>query len=186
MKQVLRMWFPIAVGLTVACGLVYCTVQQVLRQDANDPQIQFAEDLVRPLNAGRTPQSLMGTNRTDLSVTLAAFAAITDAEGVPVAYSTTLGGQPPKIPAGVFEYVKAHGQDRFTWEPEEGLRIATVVDRYENASSSGFVITGRSLREVEKREHALMLQVLTGWLAGLVLTFGAVFLATYRKKEPVS
>jgi hypothetical protein len=37
-------WLPLAVAITILAGLVYATVQQSLRQGANDPQIQLAED----------------------------------------------------------------------------------------------------------------------------------------------
>ena len=42
MRNILRHWFPLAVVATAFCGLVYVAVQQELRQNANDPQIQMA------------------------------------------------------------------------------------------------------------------------------------------------
>jgi hypothetical protein len=49
---------------------------------------------------------------------------------------------------GVLDYVRKNGQDRVTWQPAPGVRMATVVVPYKN----GFVMAGRSLTEVEKRE----------------------------------
>ena len=43
-KSILVVWLAIAAATTVVCGLVYLSVQQVMRQSANDPQIQIAED----------------------------------------------------------------------------------------------------------------------------------------------
>jgi hypothetical protein len=43
-QNILRAWLPIAVVTAAFCGLAYLTVQQSLRQGANDPQIQMAED----------------------------------------------------------------------------------------------------------------------------------------------
>src|SRR5947209_20052093 len=36
-------------------------------------------------------------------------------------------------------------------------------------SQSGFVLVGRSLREVEKRENRLLLPVLLGWVLGSII-----------------
>ena len=41
------------------------------------------------------------------------------------------------------------GEDRLTWQPEPGVRSATVVVHYQGAQA-GFVMAGRSLREVGK------------------------------------
>ena len=57
-------------------------------------------------------------------------------------------GTVPDYPVGIFDYVQKKGQDRVTWQPEAGVRMATVVVPYKN----GFVMAGRSLTEVEKRE----------------------------------
>ncbi len=42
--NILKAWLPIAVVTIGLCGLAYLTVQQSLRQGANDPQIQMADD----------------------------------------------------------------------------------------------------------------------------------------------
>ena len=48
----MKTWVPLTIGTTLLCGLVYLATQQSIRQGANDPQIQMAEDaaaaLVRP------------------------------------------------------------------------------------------------------------------------------------------
>jgi hypothetical protein len=51
-KGILRQWLPIVVVITALSGLVYVAVQQALRQDANDPQIQMAQDAAETLARG--------------------------------------------------------------------------------------------------------------------------------------
>ncbi|MQC26609.1 MAG: hypothetical protein DWG76_04055 [Chloroflexi bacterium] len=64
-----------------------------------------------------------------------------------------------------------------TWAPEDGVRIASVVAAYDE----GYVVAGRSLREVEARVARLNMILLMGWgvslAASLVLAWasGAVF-----------
>jgi hypothetical protein len=50
--DILRHWLPLAALTTALCGLVYLAVQQALRQAANDPQIQMAEDAAYILSQG--------------------------------------------------------------------------------------------------------------------------------------
>ena len=40
--QIFKKWLPLAIATAGLCALVYLTVQQSLRMDANDPQIQMA------------------------------------------------------------------------------------------------------------------------------------------------
>ena len=37
-------WLPMALVVTALCGVVYAAVFRNIRQSANDPQIQMAED----------------------------------------------------------------------------------------------------------------------------------------------
>ena len=79
----------------------------------------------------------------------------------------------PRPPHGVLEYVRDHGEERVTWQPERRVRIAAVVVRYEG-KGSGFVLAGRSLREIEGRVRQV--GMLTGLALGatLLTSLGAV------------
>ncbi len=44
-RKVLKQWLPLAIAITLLCGLVHVAVQQEVRLSANDPQIGMAEDL---------------------------------------------------------------------------------------------------------------------------------------------
>jgi hypothetical protein len=160
----LKSWLPIAGVAAALCLLVYAAVQQALRESANDPQIQMAEDAAASLTSGAVPQSLAPAQTIDLSRSLAPFLILYDDSGKVLASSASLHGVMPSPPPGVFDYVREHSEERVTWQPERGVRIASVIIRV-NAPQDGFVLAGRSLREVEKREARLMTQ------AGAALLF---------------
>jgi len=172
-KSILRHWLPLAVLVTVICGLVYVAVQQVLRQDANDPQIQMAEDAAAALSRGEPLASVLPAGQVDIARSLAPFMMVFDGDGKVLASSGLLHDQNPSLPQGVLGYTEQHGQDRITWQPEPGVRIATVVARLDG-DQSGFVLVGRSLREVEVRESQA--QTIAGivWLVALASTLVTV------------
>jgi len=151
--------------LTIVFGTIYAAVQQDIRQSANDPQIQIAEDVAHLLNTGANPLAMVPPQKMDMSQGLDPFLVIYDASGTPIASSALLNNTIPVPPHGVFDYAKKYGEDRITWQPEPGVRIATVIVPYNN----GFVLAGRSLREVEKREDNIEHLAGLGWLASIVL-----------------
>src|SRR6266536_2297586 len=77
--------------------------------------------------------------------------------------------------AGIFDYVKQNGEDRLTWQPQTGIRSAIVVTQFKG-TTSGFVLAGRSLREVGKREDSLEQILGLGSIVLLVVTFLATVL----------
>lgn len=165
-KTILRHWLPIAAVATLLCALVYMTVQQSLRMGANDPQIQMAEDAADALAGGAAPESLLPASRIDIARSLAPFLVIYNQAGEPLAASGLLHGQSPVLPLGVLDYVRTSGEDRLTWQPEGDVRIAAVVTSY-TGPQTGFVLAGRSLREVEKRESQTESIVGVTWLVAL-------------------
>ncbi len=175
LKNMLASWVPLAVVATLLSGLLYGTVQQVLRQDANDPQIQLAEDAAQALTQGRPVESVVPTAKVEIASSLAPYVVVFDDAGNVVATSGLLHNRPPALPSGVFDYVRQNGEDRITWQPESGVRSAAVVTRY-NGARPGFVLAGRSLREVENRESQLEGLVGVGWFGTLVAAVVAVFL----------
>ena len=146
-----RSWLPLAVAIIAMCGLVYLIAQQLLRQGANDPQIQLSEDFAASLASGKSPSGDFLTKQVEISTSLSPFVMVFDDTGKALASNALLDGATPQYPAGVFEYVRQHGQDRVTWQPREGVRHATVVTRFEGPAGSGFVVAGRSIRDVEER-----------------------------------
>ncbi len=165
------LWLKIVLVITAFCGLTYVTVQQNYRQSANDPQIQMAEDLAARLSAGQSADSVIDKNTIDIGKSLAPFVIIFNDQGKSATASGRINGEIPTIPSGVFRYMRRHGEDRFTWETKEGIRSAVVVTSFKNNNQSGFVLAGRSLREVERREKQLTLHVTFVWLTTLFFSF---------------
>ncbi|HTX80478.1 MAG TPA: hypothetical protein VMC62_12455 [Longilinea sp.] len=151
LTSIFRQWLSLAALTIVMCSLVYLVGQQILRQSANDPQIQIAEDAAAELSNGADAQALLPSASTDVAHSLAPFLIIYDDSGKVVASSALLDGSTPQLPDGVLDNVRKNGEDRITWQPKAGVRIATVIVPV-TGSTAGFVLAGRSLREVEIRE----------------------------------
>lgn len=145
---------------TFIAGTAYLISQQVLRMNANDPQVQMAEDAVSRLAAGDQAAGVIPERAVDMASSLAPFVIVYDKAGQAVASSAQLNGVAPAPPRGVFEAVSEKGEERVTWQPQRGVRIASVVKK----TSDGFVLAGRSLREVEVREGIIFKLAGLGWL----------------------
>lgn len=175
-------WLPLACAVTLLSGLVSVAVQQDMRISANDPQIQMAEDAARWISNGREPGAFVipDVPPVDIAESLAPFLAVYDDAGNLIASSGVLHGQPLAVPSGVFDYVRNHTEDRVTWQPERGVRSAIVVTRF-TGMHAGFVVAGRSLREVEIRERRLTVQVVLTWLVSLAALFGVAVALEWLK-----
>ena len=168
-KIIVRYWLILAVIVTGLSWLIYGVVQQDIRQGADDPQIQLAEDGAAKLADGRSIQEIVPIEKVDIAKSLAPYIIVFDSSGKPIASSALLNGQIPTIPAGVFDVVRQNGEDRITWQPQYGVRSAVVVTQFKGANS-GFVLAGRSLREVEKREASMQQIVFVGWIGMLLFS----------------
>ncbi len=168
-------WLPMAIAITLIFGSVYFVIRQTTRQAANDPQLQMAQDAAHDLVAGSLPADVVPTQKVDMSTSLAPFMIVYDDLGNVLASSGELNSAVPVLPAGVFDYTREHVEDRITWQPAPGVRAAIVVVRYTNGSR-GFVLAGRSIREVEKRNQILLMQLAAAWIVSL----GAAFIFKSR------
>lgn len=164
---------PLVIAITLLSGLLYFVLQQYIRSSANDPQIQLAEDLAFASSQGQPFPSAAPSSTVDLAKSLANFVIAYDSTGKVVFSDATLDGKAPTLPSSVLANAKKTGEARFTWQPKPGVRIAAVLTPY-SGQSSGLILVGRSLKEVEKREDDLTKQVLIGWL----VTVGAVLIST--------
>ena len=182
-KAILQHWLLVAIIVTGLIGLLYAAVQQNLRQSANDPQIQMAEDTAAKLAEGQSVQNVVPSEKVDIAKSLAPYLIIFDANGNPIASSAQLDGQTPTLPSGVFDSVRQNGEDRITWQPQAGVRSAVVVTQFKG-STSGFVLAGRSLREVEKREDGLMQILVAGWVVMMLVTFVATAILFRKSSAP--
>ena len=146
---------------TFVAGTGYLISQQVLRMSANDPQIQMAEDAAQRLNVGEEAARVVPDRAVDMAASLAPFVIVYDNSGRPLTSSASLDGTTPTPPRGVFDFVRSRGEERVTWQPRRGVRIASVVTR----TANGFVVAGRNMREVEIREDNVFKLAAMGWLA---------------------
>jgi hypothetical protein len=172
LKTILKYWLLTAIIICGLCGIFYAIIQQELRSNADDPQIQMAEDAATQLASGQQVQSIVSAQKVDIATSLAPYIIIFDNTGKPIASSAQLDGQTPTIPTGVFDSVRQNGEDRITWQPQPGVRSAIVITQFKGANS-GFVVAGRSLREVEIREDDALHTTLIFMVGMLLVTFVA-------------
>jgi hypothetical protein len=167
MNRLMFAWLALGALATAVCLLVYVVEQQTWRTSANDPQIQLARDAAAALAAGRPVETLVAHDAVDMERSLAPFLIVFDANGKIVASSGTLRGHVPVIPAGVFAWVRQHGEDRISWQPIGGVRIASVIVSY-SGSREGFVLAGRSMTETENRISQFGNLIALAWAATLI------------------
>jgi hypothetical protein len=170
MKSALKAWVPIAVVVTFLAGTLYAVSHQILRQSANDPQIQQAEDWAGMIESGTDANRLSLGTFIDPAHSLAPFGIVYNQDGNIVASSVSAPST-MKQPNGVFDRVddaKDH-EVRFTWQPSSGDRYAVVIKRASFQNESYYVLSGRNLRLVEQRQDRVMWIVVVGWLASVVV-----------------
>jgi len=170
LREVFRRWLPLAAAIVPLSLFVYAAVQQAHRSGANDPQVQLADDATRALDGGATPESVLPPMKVDLAGGLAPFVILYDGQGKPVAGSGSFRGRLASPPQGVFDLVRVNGEERVTWQPERGVRIASVVRR-SSSPAAAFVLAGRSLREVEEREADLRRMSALAFIGALGASF---------------
>ena len=173
-----------AVGLiTLINGLVYVTVQQNYRSNANDPQIQMALDIKEKLEQGKSPDSFWTYDSIALPQSLSPFVLLFDAAGKPIRASATLARQTLQLPSGVLDYTRMNGEDRITWQPREDARFAMVILNVPQ-NPVRFIAVGRSLREIEVREANLVRMVFISWVLcmSVLVAYGLLIFLLAKKK----
>lgn len=172
MTHVFFHWLPVGAALVLTFGFGYAIVQQEYRQSLNDPQIQIVRDAQFSLEKGeKQPKDIVHAfPAIDAEKSLAPFVVFYDESGNVLESSATLGGNAPKVPFGVLEYAKTHGEDRVTWQPNPSTRIALVV-RPIAIESGWFVAAGRNMSEVESRIDTLINTTALALIVALVLSF---------------
>ena len=175
----------ISTGIALA---LYAIPQQVLRNGANDPQVQLATDAVARLEDGALPSEAIPAGNVDMARSLAPFIIAYDDQGKPLASQARLNGGIPVLPGGVFDYVRQHGEERVSWQPilgtTRGVRIAAVVERVTGAHP-GFVLAGRSLREVEVREAQVKQMAGLTWIGMIALIVIGTLVYGWLTRPPV-
>lgn len=168
-------------SITFVCLFVFAGFQQSMRMGANQPQIQMTQHVTSMMTHGQSVNGFHTSHPIEIQQSLAPFLVIYNNQGAPVVSTGELYGRTPVIPMGVLAYAKQHGQDKLTWQPEQGVRIAAVVQYHAN-HGGGFVLAGRSLRVVEQGETSLLKMIEMAWLVlmgGLI----AMVIALGRRRK---
>jgi len=120
----------------------------------------------------------------DMSRSLSPFLIVYNDEGQPLGSNGQLDGKTPAPPRGVFDYVRQHGEERVTWQPTRGVRIAAVIERV-NGPQPGFVLAGRNMREVEARIADVQTMAGLTWLGMLgLIVVGSLAFGIYTRPKP--
>jgi hypothetical protein len=172
---------------TVLALALYAIPQQVLRTGADDPQVQLATDAAARLESGASPGDAVPAGEINMTRSLASFVIAYDDHGHLLASQAKLNGAVPVPPSGVLDFVRTHGEERVSWRPAPGVRIAAVVERV-NGAHAGFILSGRSLREVEMREAQIEKMAGLAWIAmlGLIVVGSLAFGWMTRERSPVA
>lgn len=159
----------LATIVTLISLTIYASVQQSYRTGANDPQVNAVEEISSLLAQGAPPEAIVGQGPgIDIGSSLSLFVIIFDKDGKPLASSGKLNDKIPEPPSGVINYVKQHGEERFTWQPQPSVRLATVIKKADK--DGGYALAARSLREVENRVNRLTQMVGIAWVLLLALS----------------
>lgn len=170
--------------ITIILGIIYATVQQSYRSNANDPQIEIARDINSKLRRGN-PIEKFFTDTIDIDESLSVFNVLYNGEGKPTRSSGLLRNEMPVMPKGVFESAKKNGEYQLTWQPEPGVRMAMVIVK-STSSSIKFIASGRSLQEIEVREYNLRTTILFGWIIIIAMTLLHSLLRFYNSEKTKS
>lgn len=171
-----------AILVTILSGLVYVTVQQSYRSNANDPQLQLAKDISYKLEKGQLINDLLQSDSIEISQSLSPFVVLYDNNGNPIRSTATLDGQLPRLPKGVFDFTRKNKKDVLSWQPRKGVRMAMVVESIQSSTIS-FVAVGRSLEEVEKRENTLTMMIIVAWVVCIAVTVLSGVIGRFSQKD---
>lgn len=175
-------WLPFSVVIVITYGILYVAVQQYIRQSTDEPLVQQIIDAKDKLASGDAPAHITGAlPAVNMSKSLTTFVVLYDAEGKPLYSSVSLHGNIPAPPTGVLTSALSSGENRLTWQPEPSARSAIVVQPCTIAGRPGYILAGRSLREVEHREAFLRTQIAVGIIITLITSFAAIFFVQITK-----
>lgn len=199
MNRRLVPWVLSLVLVTFFCLLLLFVVQRMYRQGANHPQIQIAEDASAAFEQNQfTNETLKSSfesfvpsvSQVDVGLSLSPWIQIYDDAGNLLESSAIIqeAQSTPYISKQIFEKTKKRGEDRVTWQPKKGIRQAIVITEF-SGLRSGYIVVGRSLREVEDQMRILTVIISAAWFVMVSMivctaawTFGAFTKFTKQNK----
>ena len=183
-------WLLAMILTTLFCLLIDLVVRQSYRQSANDPQIQIAEDVAAAFSNNQfTNETLKSSFETfvpskmqvDIGSSLSPWIQVYNESGDPLESSARIdeAQSTPHVPKSIFVTQgfslgskQSSNEKRLTWQSQKGIRQAIVVTKFEGLRS-GYIVVGRSLREVEDRILDLHKMITIGWLMMMLMVGSA-------------
>jgi hypothetical protein len=166
--QTIFSFLPLAVLITCISVLIYGASQQIIRQSAYDMPLMSVETAEARIGLGQQLSTILPNISVDLSKPYGFFfSAYTEQKQLAIA-PTTVHGTPVVPPPGVFAYARAHSINKLTWQPVDGVRVATVII-YEPQTKT-YLVAGRDLRDYESRIERLGLMIAVGWVVTMIVT----------------
>ena len=158
----------IIIAITFVCLIAYSMGQQIIRQSANLAPFQMANEAKIGLEGSESITQIFGDRLTDFTKSQMPFVIVYNLDKKPVSSTTLTENNIPQIPYGVLDSAKKSGQDRVTWQPQSGLRFATVVIPFKD----GYIVGGQSLTEFDRNVQKLNDLVLAIWAFLIAVSVG--------------
>jgi hypothetical protein len=180
-KPHFRIWLAIVGASTLVLGAAYAMTQQSTRLAANDLPLATAQTVKHELENGADAADVVPAVKTNLTNESMVFVTVTDSSRHILASSAKLNGKTPLPPSGVFDYTQSKDIDQVTWQPAGNTRIATTVLSYGTGQNTGFIITGQSLKQTEKRIGIYTALAAAAWIAMIGWTTLTVLMPGLKK-----
>lgn len=165
-SPILFAWAPLAFAISVIIASFYIGAQQAVRQAADYPQIQIAQDLATDLFQNKDPSVSLKAN-VDIEKSLAPFVILFDSNGKAVEGTGKINDKLAQVPSEMLESARQKTEHRTTWQASKTTQVATVVRYYQNSKRAGFVLSGRNIRETQKQTSNLLLISTVAWALSL-------------------
>lgn len=174
-------WLPLGFVVIMVIIICYLMIIFYIRQSANMPQLQIAQDKARVLSSADAVQISLPNVEIDKS--LQTFEIIYDGSGKVLSSNAMLQGLTPELPSTVLRDIST--TKTVTWQPQKSVRIAAVIQPIVGSSNAKFVLVGRNLTENQRQESNILTIAITGAVAITFLSFGVMlgknyFLAGYK------
>lgn len=171
----------LAVIITLIYGSIYGSVQQVYRSLANDPQVDVVDQLAGIIKQDIPLEAIIGeADQIEIADSKGLFVMVFDKNKNLVGSSAVLNGKALSLPSGVFDQANQDAGNRFTWEPEKGLRMAVVLKQIDD---KGYALAGRSLKETELRTNQITTMLIVAWTLSLLVTL--VLSLVLKPRRPI-
>jgi hypothetical protein len=175
---------PLFEAVVILYGIIYLLAQQDMRRSANEALMQYAAGAMKKMDAGMPVQEAMNEfEPVDIERSLSPYMIVYDSNRKVIAGNGLLHGKVPVPPNGTFAYAAQNGPHRMSWQPGPGTGSAVILYPCVVDGQQGYLLTGRSMREVEQRERTLAMYVATCLAITLIATFIVLSIIRHKKNR---